>query len=211
MQCCAARKLPRLTDHKSPIINQYGVTYDRSTPGFWHCRKLHILAKFSIAQRAFLALCVLLFSGCSTPCRQWELQEVLTRRPCFNAGRIILGPDSDFSYLEMEITRNRSGIRSYINLLLMEAPPTNDDSCRTKVNILFDNQDPWIIQPYLLEGGQRLLLPREVSEQLIQALNNDRPFSVKIGRNQLTVIPDNFATTYEKLLALPIEEDIVHR
>lgn len=165
------------------------------------------MVKFLIRQGAVLALCIFFCCGCSSPaCRQWELQEILTKRPCFNGGRLILGPDSNISQLEMELIRNRSGIRFYINLLFLQALPLKEDPCLTKVEIIFENQEPWIIYPYLLEGGQRLMLPQAISEQLIQALTEDRPFTVKIGRSQLTAIPDNFLAAYEKLLAIPIDE-----
>ena len=48
-------------------------------------------------------------------------------------------------------------------------------------------------------------MPEAISEQLIQALTENRSFTVKIGRSQLTAIPDNFLTAYEALLAIPIE------
>lgn len=163
---------------------------------------------FLLTRRALMALCMVLFNSCTSPaCRQWELQEIITKRPCFNGGRLILGPDSNTSHLELELIRNRSGIRFYITLLLLQAPPLKEDPCLTKVDIIFENQQPWIIYPYLLEGGQRLLLPSAISDQLIQALIDELPFIVKIGRSQLNAIPDNFVQSYEKLLSLPIEED----
>lgn len=168
------------------------------------------MIKLLLTQRALVALCIFFCSGCSTPaCRQWELQEILTKRPCFNGGRLILGPDSNVSQLEMELIRNPSGIRFYITLLCLEALPLKEDPSLTKVEIVFENEESLTIYPYLLEGGQRLLLPPAVAEQLIQALTDDRSFIVRIGRSQLTAIPDNFSTGYEKLLAIPIEEQSV--
>lgn len=164
---------------------------------------------FLLMQRALSALCILCLCSCSSPaCRQWELQEILTKRPCFNGGRLILGPDSNLSQLELELIRNRSGMRFYINLLLLQAYPCKEDPCLTKAEIIFEGQEPWIITPYLLEGGQRLQLPAEVSDQLIQALCDDRSFILKMGRSQIHAIPDNFMPGYEKLLAIPIEEDV---
>lgn len=163
---------------------------------------------FSI-QRAFLALCLCCLSACSSSsCYQWEIQEILTKTPCFNAGRLILAPDSDCSFLEFEVTRNRSGIRCYLNLLFLQAPPLSDDSSRTRIEILYEGQEPWIVYPYLLNGGQRLLLLGEDADQLIQALLDDLSFTIKIGRANLQVVSTNFEAVYSRLLALDIEEDV---
>lgn len=162
------------------------------------------------SQRALFALCFIFLFGCSTPtCRQWEMQDVITQTSCFTGGRLILEPDSNYSRLELEIARNRSGIRFYINLLFLEALPDKENPSRTSVEILFDDQDPWIIHPYLLVGGQRLLLPGDVADILIQALLDGKSFNLQIGRSCIRVIPDQFSVVYGRLLALPIEEDAV--
>lgn len=163
---------------------------------------------FSI-QRALLALCLCCLSACSsTSCHQWEIQEILTKTSCFNAGRLILAPDSDCSFLEFEITRNRSGIRCYLNLLFLQASPFPDDPNRTRIEILFEDQEPRLVYPYLLNGGQRLLLPGDSADVLIQALLDDLPFTIKIGRANLQVVSTNFEAVYSRLLALDIEEDV---
>lgn len=163
---------------------------------------------FLLAQRALMALCLITLLGCSSPtCRQWEIQEILTKTPRFNAGRLLLAPDSDYSHLEMELVRNRSGIRFYLNLLFLQAPPYEDNPAYTTLEILFEGQEPWVVYPYLFAGGQRLLLPGDVADCLIQALLDNISFTIRIGRSQLSVVPTHFATLYERLLALPIDED----
>ena len=159
------------------------------------------------AQRAFPALCLIILCSCATPkCREWEIQENLTQVTSFNAGRLILTPDTNYSHLELELVRNNSGLRFYLNLLLMEALPWREDPTRTKAEILSENGEPELIYPYLLEGGQRLMFPGDAADALIQRLLEGNSFIIKIGRNQITVIPDNFSKAYEKLLSLPISE-----
>lgn len=157
---------------------------------------------------ACLALCLIALIGCSTPsCRQWEIQEIVTKyASSFNSGRLILSPDSDYSHLELELVRNSSGIRFYVNLLFLQAPPWVEDPTRTTLTVQFENQEPWIVHPYLLEGGQRLLLTGDVADVLVQALIDEISFVIQIGRSQISVIPSHFAKTYKHLLDLPIEE-----
>lgn len=162
-----------------------------------------------LLQRALIALCLMFLAGCSpsTPCKEWELQQNTTNIPCFNTGRLVLGPDSNCSNLEMEIDRSRSGIRCYINLLFLQIPPHEDDPTRAQVQILFDDQEPWIVYPYLFRGGQRMLLPGDVADYLIQVLLEGYSFTIQIGRSKLEVIPVDFSESYQQLLDLPIEED----
>lgn len=163
---------------------------------------------FLLAQRAILALCLIFLIGCSSPsCHQWELQEIITHIPCFNGGRLILGAGLNDSNLELELVRNRSGIRFYLDLLFLQAAPWSDDPTRTRIEVIFEEQEPWVVYPYLLEGGQRLLLPGDLADVLVQALLDGYEFRIQIGRSHVQVIPENFSAAYANLLSIPIEED----
>jgi hypothetical protein len=166
---------------------------------------------FLVVQRVFIALCLIFLAGCSAPaCRQWEIQEIETNIVCFKGGKLTLSSDSDYSHLELELIRNRSGIRFYLNILFLKAPPCKEDPSRTRLEIRFDDQEPWIVYPYLLEGGQRLLLPGDVADILVQNLLDGHSFTIQIGRSVINVVPDHFSVVYARLLALPIEEDLPH-
>jgi hypothetical protein len=163
---------------------------------------------FLLAQRVFFALCLISLLGCSsTSCREWEFQEISTNFQCFRGGRLVLGPETNYTHLELELVRNRSGIRFYINLLFAQAHPLSNDQTRTRIEIRFNEEDVWEVYPYLLEGGQRLLLPGDVADILVKALLDDLSFTIQIGRNQIEAIPFNFTTSYQSLLDIPILED----
>lgn len=137
---------------------------------------------------------------------QWQFEEVRTRRPEFNGGRLVLAPDTDYSNLELEIVRSSSGIRFYVNLLLFQAFPRPLDPATTTLTIQFEEQEPWVIHPYLFEGGQRLLLPGEIADTLVEALLEGQSFTVQIGRSQVKVTPTHFSEDYKALLDIPIKE-----
>lgn len=166
-----------------------------------------VLFSFFIFRHIASIFSLVLIASCSTPsCRKWEINKIITQTPCFNGVKLILEPDSDFSNLELEMVRNRSGIWFYINLLLLSAPPQQSDPHRTTITIYFEEQEPWIVHPYLLEGRQRLLLPGSVADTLIQALIEGQSFTIQIGRSSTAVIPDNFMKLYQQFIELPIEE-----
>lgn len=164
------------------------------------------------AQRAVLALCLIILSACTSTvvCREWEIQTNITNCPQFNSGRIFLAPESDHCHLEVEIVRSSSGLRMYINILFLKALPCQEDPSLTKVEIAFDGEEePWVIYPHLLEGGQRLLVQQEYANYLIETLLEDRSFIIKIGRYETIIIPDSFKKAYEGVMQISIEEVVM--
>lgn len=161
-----------------------------------------------LMQRAILALCL---ATCSTSClstasRGWIFLEVKASHPCYNAGKIILKPEKEYSYLEVEIVRTSSGLRMYLNILLMQALPCQDNIKATEVVIILPQETLTFIAT-LLEGGQRILFPPEITNLLIQTLLNDLTFSIKLGANSFTVIPNQFEESYSHLMQISIEQN----
>ena len=163
-------------------------------------------------QRALCALAFFLTNSCTAPCRQWLLFTTLTQTTCFNSGRLYLSPDTNLSYLELEINRSSSGLRMYLNLLLWQAPPSPENpefSCIDLVLLEKDEneeeqQTVTTLYAYRLEGGQKLWILPDDANTLIERLLKDQSFILKIGRYQITVIADEFQTGYQELMQLPI-------
>ena len=150
-----------------------------------------------------MALCLIIFfTGCSSKaCREWAFIDMLTSHACYNSGKLILEPENSYSYLQMEIIRNHSGTRMYLNILLMQALPCDDNPKMTKVEITLPDET-LTVYANLLEGGQRILIPGEVADILIQTLLEGQSFTVKTGSKKIVIIPDHFQESYEKLLAI---------
>jgi len=96
----------------------------------------------------------------------------------------------------------------YINILLMEAVPCEDNSKKTKIDIILPDET-LTIYANLLQGGQRILIPGEIADLLIKTLLDDQTFTIQIGPKKLIVITDNFEASYTKLLEIEIEEEDV--
>ena len=159
------------------------------------CRSFSFIPFFFI-----LLFFILNLTSCSKPTpRSWEFDEIVTPTPAFNGRRIVLGPDSDFSNLELEIMKNSSGVRFYLNLLSFQAIPWKEDSSRSTVIIHFKEAPSWTVHPYLLEGGQRLLLPGNIADILIESLLNEQQFTIQLGRYQIEVVSINFPKYYQLL------------
>jgi len=161
------------------------------------------------SRRAFIALVFLMLTSCNTKAsREWCFQANLTARPCYNGGRIFLEAEREYDYLEIEIVRSRSGIRFYLNILFLQAMPCLEDLTKAKVEVIFENEEePWIIYSLILRGGQRLLLPTEVSNYLIQVLSEGQSFEFKVGNYHTKAIPETFEERYQALMKINIEEN----
>ena len=151
-------------------------------------------------------LCVLLFfflSGCtSVPCQRWVSQEIPGKCPDDNAARLIFVQTVQPSGFEIELTRNHQGIHLYLNLFMMHARPCPDSPCYTLATITFDDDSSWTIYPHLFAGEQRLLLPDDTTDYLVETLLEGRSFIIHLGNHELEITPANFQELYEKILKI---------
>jgi hypothetical protein len=148
----------------------------------------------------FLLLC---FTSCNKTCHQWKEEETLTTCFCYNSGKIFLRPPARQGSIELELTRGTYGLRLYVNIFSLEAQPEECDP--TKTMVIFDVGDDSItIFGDLLEGGQRILLPPNATQWVINLLNSDQEFVVHVGRYSSTIISTGFTEAYQKLMDIPL-------
>lgn len=164
--------------------------------------------KIRCYQRALCALCLLCLSACSTSTREWTFWDNANSHPCFNSGKIILEPESSCHHIGLEISRTTSGVRLYINAYLLPIAPLPEDYSRARLEVILEDGEVMTFYPYRLQGGQRLLLPSEAANFLIELLLEGQGFTIKAGRNEIGVIPDRFDELYQKLMDLPIATEI---
>ena len=156
-------------------------------------------------QRTLVVLCLLALTSCASSIREWQIEETCTQSNRFNSGRLLLSPTDDCEYLEIEIVRNYSGIRFYLNLFFLQALPLKEDPSRTTLEVITEcPSKEFVIYPYLLAGGQRILLDGTDADLLIKMLNQHQEFKLKLGRHVIEVIPTKFAEHYQTLINIPI-------
>lgn len=161
-------------------------------------------------QRVYITLCVpfvlMLFYSCSgTPCREWIFLDSGACDPEYNSGRLLLRDEDTLNRLELEIDKTESGIRMYLNLSLLPAAPLPEDERKTAIELILEDGERMTLFPYRFVGGQRLLLPDEATSYLIGLLLDEQSFTMKIGRNELYVVPDNFRQGYDFLIDILID------
>lgn len=150
------------------------------------------------SKRVLVALFLFTLTSCETPCRQWSLDQYSSKYSCFESSRMTLPGSSTSSPLTISIIRTISGVRMYINLLQLPVPPDPTDLSKAVVTIS-DDCKSYQISVHRFEGGQRLLVPNEVSQQLIELLLNDQSFKISVGSYRSDIIPANFQKLYNTL------------
>lgn len=116
-------------------------------------------------------------------------------------GKISFPPANSYSGIEMDLTRLNHEVVAYLNVFSIDlaAPDQLID-----VRVVIENQES-TYQARILKGGQRVLLPLEATEKMIEALSEDLQVYIQMGRYEQTIDPANFSNAYGELMMIPID------
>lgn len=89
-------------------------------------------------------------------------------------------------------------MRMYVDLLQLQAPPDPTDPAQA-ILIITTNDRSYPISAYRFEGCQRLLIPSDSADELIDLLLNGESFTIRVGTYQSDVIPAGFEPAYSAL------------
>lgn len=149
-----------------------------------------------IMKGAIFAL-FLFLTSCSKSSHQWICEKTLTHDPCYDSMRIILPSRNHFRELELELTQG-AYCKMYINVFSIELPEDPDCPNKTKVSLSVDGNSK-IVYADRLKGGQRLLLPPDTTQMIIDSLLEGKPLSLSVSRYKAEIIPDRFSNFYQAL------------
>lgn len=160
--------------------------------------------QFSIGKRAVLALFLIILSSCScfswfcNICSPWCCEGNCAWDPCFSSQRIYLSPANKYSGLEMELMNFRGEIRMYLNVCGPEIPPYPDDPSKAEIFLNFRDHHYRTLAERL-RGGQRLLIPECVRDEIIWYLFQCQPVFLQVGRYSTDLPPDRFAEIWHRM------------
>ena len=118
----------------------------------------------------------------------------------WNSGRIYLCPSNEYSGLEVEFMRTFSGVRMYINVFGLEIPPNGDDLSTSQVYVSFKDYS-YTFTAQRFTGGQRLLVPEETMEEIIECLTRGQPVFLRVGRYEGDIYPEQFSEIFTRLMS----------
>lgn len=153
----------------------------------------------SLGKRVLITLFLLFFTmSCSENCRQWEYDEINTHCSCYDSSRVYLPLCNRFCELEVEIIVDACATRTYLNALLLDLPFEEDNPSKTSVTINVEEQKFEFLADRF-EGGQKILLPSEAQNLIIENLLQNKDMTIVVGRYVTEVTAKNFGKIYQKL------------
>ena len=138
-------------------------------------------------------------SSCSHSSKLWVLQKISSSNPSYDAARIFFTTNS-FLGLELEITRVDKDLCSYINVFSQEIPIMKGHSNKSLLTISSNNTQQTFVTNRL-QGGQRILLPKEATNLIIDELNKNKTLRIIIPNSLYDgeIISSNFSKVFKKL------------
>lgn len=158
----------------------------------------------AILSKAWPAFAILFVSlaGCAKPCG-WYFSRITTDYCRFNSGKIFLSYQQGICPMELEISRGSYGVRMYLNLTTFSALPCPSNPCMADIHVSSQGFSESFCA-VLFEGGQRLLIPPEIVDHLIEQLWNQETLCFQVGYLQGIFSPKGFQKAYRNLLRIPI-------
>ena len=158
---------------------------------------MNIPCSKSFTRRALCALFVIL-SGCTPKCPQWEIEKISTPCHCFSAGKVFYPVQDTFSGIEVELDRGPSDTRMYLNIYSIPLLGSCEEESKILIAVTI-NEIKEVIEADLLHGNQRILVPLDIMNQIIEALLGNQYVSIAVGQYCAEIPPQNFQTAYQNL------------
>jgi hypothetical protein len=149
---------------------------------------------------ALWSLLFFAFPSCSGPSPGWQEDSAIGTSCSFNSARLYLAPANEFSGLELEFVQMRDGLRLYINVYGLEIPPETYDGSTSRVFISFKDHT-YHFSALRFLGGQRLLVPECVQDEMIEYLQEGQSLFIQVGRYQADIDSDKFLVLFQRMAA----------
>jgi hypothetical protein len=101
--------------------------------------------------------------------------------------------------LEIELVRTVEDLRMYINVFGLDIPPDPNDTASSKVYVSFKDHS-YTFSAMRFTGGQRLLIPAETRDEIVDYLLCDQPVFIRVCRYEADIYPRRFFDVYNRLM-----------
>lgn len=103
--------------------------------------------------------------------------------------------------VQLEFVRNRYGIKAYLNIFCGQVPPLQNDPCKVWVGLRIADEEVKTVIAERFTGGQRILLPMDATDEIINALNRGEEVFIDLQTEEACFTPANFCRIWQKLLS----------
>jgi len=101
--------------------------------------------------------------------------------------------------IDLELLKIKERIAVYLNVHSIPVPPHQSNPKNALVKLDIDGQI-WRYEAYRLEGGQRFLLPDEMTKLLIDALQKGKEVRLTLPGYKTTVKAEDFSEKFHRFL-----------
>lgn len=159
---------------------------------------------YYFAERKILAvfLSVLFLSACSSP-TGWRSQQLGSSQTQYHAGKIYFPPENQGTGVELELVRSALGLKGYLNVFTRTVPTRPDHPTESLVTLIIAGETE-TITAYRYQGGQKLLLPDEVTSRMVTALQAHEDVLISVKGFRSLVVAEGFERVFHKLDNLPL-------
>lgn len=144
------------------------------------------------------AIAFLLFLSC-TKQNHWAFDQVHSDRKEFRSTKLTYYSRDPVHGIDLEFLNTEEHLNLYLNIHSIPVAAPKADTNNTPLRI--DIQGETLrCSAYRLAGGQRFLVPDEVAQTVIKALQDRKEVSISLIGYRSVFKPEGFASQFEKLL-----------
>ncbi len=155
-----------------------------------------VLNKTSLALLGTLGL--ICINSCTSTINPWLIDSSCGTPASANSIRLYLCTSGGCGDLGLELVRTCEGIRLYLNVFGLNIQPCERDETVSTVFVSFRERSYSFCADRFL-GGQRLLIPKSVQDEIIEYLQQNQPVLIRVGRYQADIYPDQFLKPFAKM------------
>ena len=156
-----------------------------------------LMISFFLRRKSLLFL--LFLCSCTSGHTPWNYDATVTRDSRFNSSRLLLPADELTLSPGLEFIRTAAGRHLYL-YTKGKAFPENGQATL----IIGEKATPFTGE--LFAGGQRMLIPDEISYQLTDALIAGQSCNLKVGYQTVCISSDNFSKMWKTFVAKKISK-----
>ncbi|KAF3363173.1 hypothetical protein PHSC3_000360 [Chlamydiales bacterium STE3] len=134
------------------------------------------------------------------PSSKWQFDSICSSDPCFKSAKVFYKPDNFFLEPELEVAYSTEvGYRIYINIHGCALPDYLVSEGTIVVSLTINNHNE-LVAAQIAQGNQRILLPENYTQSIIQSLLNKEEIILKVGTYKTLLPLNGFEQNYQKLI-----------
>ncbi len=146
----------------------------------------------------FLLLC-----GCESS-SLWHVSHQKGSEKKFDSARLSYPVRDRVNEVAVEMVYSKKSLRTYLEIHSQTIPPYQGNPQHALVKVKTPEHTCQGIA-HRHQGGQRVTLPTDLQEVLVEALMKNSPVTIELMGYSTTLQPDNFALFYQELQKSPLK------